>query len=128
MTSSTPYSFKYKRRLKQLMNYPFRLQPTKAMIQANKKNGKGETALLRACVQNKPDKVAQLLRTPGIDPNTPDNYGWTPLGEACFKGNTECVRELLKLPAVPPSKKQLFCVLFLTEELEGSTLLLFFSF
>ncbi|XP_076815382.1 uncharacterized protein LOC143461533 isoform X2 [Clavelina lepadiformis] len=64
----------------------------------NRRNAKGETVLHRACMQNRPEKVAELLSVPGIDPNARDNAGWTPLGEACNHGHLDCVAELLKLP------------------------------
>ncbi|XP_075449301.1 SMC5-SMC6 complex localization factor protein 1 isoform X1 [Ascaphus truei] len=57
---------------------------------------KGETALHKACINNKVKTCILLLRSPGIDINVKDNAGWTPLHEACNHGSTECVREILQ--------------------------------
>nr|XP_014340508.1 PREDICTED: ankyrin repeat domain-containing protein 32 [Latimeria chalumnae] len=62
----------------------------------NKCNLKGETALHRACINNKVEKLIELLSFSGIDINVKDNSGWTPLHEACNHGSTECVREILQ--------------------------------
>ncbi|XP_014792348.1 PREDICTED: SMC5-SMC6 complex localization factor protein 1 isoform X1 [Calidris pugnax] len=61
-----------------------------------KRNLKGETALHRACIRNKVERLIQLLSSPGIDINVKDYAGWTPLHEACNHGSTVCVREILQ--------------------------------
>ncbi|NXN49426.1 SLF1 protein, partial [Rynchops niger] len=61
-----------------------------------RRNIKGETALHRACIRNKVDRLIQLLSSPGADINAKDYAGWTPLHEACNHGSTVCVREILQ--------------------------------
>ncbi|KFQ76126.1 Ankyrin repeat domain-containing protein 32, partial [Phaethon lepturus] len=61
-----------------------------------KRNIKGETALHRACISNKVERLIQLLSFPGRDINVKDYAGWTPLHEACNHGSTVCVREILQ--------------------------------
>ncbi|XP_056369502.1 SMC5-SMC6 complex localization factor protein 1 isoform X2 [Oenanthe melanoleuca] len=64
--------------------------------EVHKRNTKGETALHRACRNNKVERLIQLLSVPGIDINVRDYAGWTPLHEACNHGSTVCVREILE--------------------------------
>uniref|UniRef100_A0A803VE40 SMC5-SMC6 complex localization factor 1 n=1 Tax=Ficedula albicollis TaxID=59894 RepID=A0A803VE40_FICAL len=64
--------------------------------EVHKRNIKGETALHRACRNNKVERLIQLLSSPGIDINVRDYAGWTPLHEACNHGSTVCVREILE--------------------------------
>ncbi|XP_054665613.1 SMC5-SMC6 complex localization factor protein 1 isoform X1 [Grus americana] len=61
-----------------------------------RRNTKGETALHRACISNKVERLIQLLSSPGTDINAKDYAGWTPLHEACNHGSTVCVREILQ--------------------------------
>nr|XP_009931143.1 PREDICTED: ankyrin repeat domain-containing protein 32 [Opisthocomus hoazin] len=61
-----------------------------------RRNMKGETALHKACISNKVEKLIELLSYPGIDINVKDYAGWTPLHEACNHGSTVCVREILQ--------------------------------
>ncbi|KAF1463209.1 SMC5-SMC6 complex localization factor protein 1, partial [Spheniscus demersus] len=61
-----------------------------------KRNTKGETALHKACISNKVERLIQLLSFPGTDINAKDYAGWTPLHEACNHGSTVCVREILQ--------------------------------
>ncbi|KFW00394.1 Ankyrin repeat domain-containing protein 32, partial [Fulmarus glacialis] len=61
-----------------------------------KRNTKGETALHKACISNKVERLIQLLSSPGTDINVKDYAGWTPLHEACNHGSTVCVREILQ--------------------------------
>ncbi|KFP42434.1 Ankyrin repeat domain-containing protein 32, partial [Chlamydotis macqueenii] len=61
-----------------------------------KRNIKGETALHRACISNKVERLIQLLSSAGTDINVKDYAGWTPLHEACNHGSTVCVREILQ--------------------------------
>nr|XP_013801617.1 PREDICTED: ankyrin repeat domain-containing protein 32-like [Apteryx mantelli mantelli] len=61
-----------------------------------KTNIKGETALHKACIRNKVERLIQLLSSPGTDINVKDYAGWTPLHEACNHGSTVCVREILQ--------------------------------
>ncbi|XP_030049254.1 SMC5-SMC6 complex localization factor protein 1 isoform X2 [Microcaecilia unicolor] len=61
-----------------------------------KHNMKGETALHKACMKNKVEKLVLLLSLPGTCINVKDYAGWTPLHEACNHGSTECVREILQ--------------------------------
>ncbi|XP_009704764.1 PREDICTED: ankyrin repeat domain-containing protein 32, partial [Cariama cristata] len=61
-----------------------------------KRNAKGETALHKACISNKVERLIQLLSSPGTDINAKDYAGWTPLHEACNHGSTVCVREILQ--------------------------------
>uniref|UniRef100_A0A6I8MXJ6 SMC5-SMC6 complex localization factor 1 n=1 Tax=Ornithorhynchus anatinus TaxID=9258 RepID=A0A6I8MXJ6_ORNAN len=61
-----------------------------------KSNLKGETALHRACINNKVEQLSLLLSLPGTDINVKDYAGWTPLHEACNHGSTVCVREILQ--------------------------------
>lgn len=70
--------------------------PNLKKMNIHKTNLKGETALHRACISNKVDKLIFLLSLPGIDINVKDNAGWTPLHEACNYGNTVCVQEILQ--------------------------------
>ncbi|KAM6148765.1 SMC5-SMC6 complex localization factor protein 1 isoform 2-T2 [Erethizon dorsatum] len=70
--------------------------PNLKKMNIHKTNLKGETALHRACISNKVDKLILLLSSPGIDINVKDNAGWTPLHEACNYGNTVCVQEILQ--------------------------------
>ena len=55
----------------------------------------GENALHRACKNNRPHQVKELLEN-GFDPNLLDNYGWTALHEASNFGHVASVRELLR--------------------------------
>ncbi|XP_064592489.1 SMC5-SMC6 complex localization factor protein 1 isoform X3 [Zonotrichia leucophrys gambelii] len=64
--------------------------------EVHKRNIKGETALHKACRNNKVERLIQLLSLPGIDINVKDYAGWTPLHEACNHGSTVCVREILE--------------------------------
>ncbi|XP_059348409.1 SMC5-SMC6 complex localization factor protein 1 isoform X1 [Ammospiza nelsoni] len=64
--------------------------------EVHKRNIKGETALHKACRNNKVERLIQLLSLPGIDINVQDYAGWTPLHEACNHGSTVCVREILE--------------------------------
>ncbi|XP_029860772.1 SMC5-SMC6 complex localization factor protein 1 isoform X1 [Aquila chrysaetos chrysaetos] len=61
-----------------------------------KRNSKGQTALHKACISNKVERLIQLLSSPGTDINAKDYAGWTPLHEACNHGSTVCVREILQ--------------------------------
>ncbi|XP_074992649.1 SMC5-SMC6 complex localization factor protein 1 isoform X2 [Calonectris borealis] len=61
-----------------------------------RRNTKGETALHKACISNKVERLIQLLSSPGTDINVKDYAGWTPLHEACNHGSTVCVREILQ--------------------------------
>ncbi|NXQ97860.1 SLF1 protein, partial [Sagittarius serpentarius] len=61
-----------------------------------RRNHKGQTALHKACVSNKVERLIQLLSSPGTDINAKDYAGWTPLHEACNHGSTVCVREILQ--------------------------------
>uniref|UniRef100_A0A8B9Z789 Ankyrin repeat domain-containing protein 32 n=1 Tax=Buteo japonicus TaxID=224669 RepID=A0A8B9Z789_9AVES len=61
-----------------------------------KRNSKGQTALHKACISNKVERLIQLLSFPGTDINAKDYAGWTPLHEACNHGSTVCVREILQ--------------------------------
>ncbi|XP_050769510.1 SMC5-SMC6 complex localization factor protein 1 isoform X1 [Gymnogyps californianus] len=61
-----------------------------------RRNIKGETALHKACISNKVERLIQLLSSPGTDINVKDYAGWTPLHEACNHGSTVCVREILQ--------------------------------
>ncbi|KFU99551.1 Ankyrin repeat domain-containing protein 32, partial [Pterocles gutturalis] len=65
-------------------------------VQIYRRNMKGETALHKACVSNKVERLIQLLSSPGTDINVKDYAGWTPLHEACNHGSTVCVREILQ--------------------------------
>ncbi|KFP29778.1 Ankyrin repeat domain-containing protein 32, partial [Colius striatus] len=56
------------------------------------RNTKGETALHKACISNKVERLIQLLSYI----NAKDYAGWTPLHEACNHGSTVCVREILQ--------------------------------
>ncbi|XP_030327301.1 SMC5-SMC6 complex localization factor protein 1 isoform X2 [Strigops habroptila] len=62
----------------------------------NRRNIKGETALHKACISNKVERLIRLLSLPGTDINVKDYAGWTPLHEACNHGSTVCVREILQ--------------------------------
>ncbi|XP_021397218.2 SMC5-SMC6 complex localization factor protein 1 isoform X2 [Lonchura striata] len=64
--------------------------------EVHKRNIKGETALHKACRNNKVERLIQLLSLPGTDINVKDYAGWTPLHEACNHGSTACVREILE--------------------------------
>ncbi|XP_014739046.1 PREDICTED: SMC5-SMC6 complex localization factor protein 1 isoform X1 [Sturnus vulgaris] len=64
--------------------------------EVHKRNIKGETALHKACRNNKVERLIQLLSLPGTDINVRDYAGWTPLHEACNHGSTVCVREILE--------------------------------
>ncbi|XP_076299178.1 BRCA1-associated RING domain protein 1 [Lasioglossum baleicum] len=66
----------------------------------NKKNGKGETILHRACLKNDIEYV-KLLLAAGADPNTKDNAGWTPLQEVVDAGSTSICKILLEFGALP---------------------------
>ncbi|XP_053911182.1 SMC5-SMC6 complex localization factor protein 1 isoform X2 [Cuculus canorus] len=61
-----------------------------------RRNIKGETALHKACISNKVERLIQLLSYPGTDINVKDYAGWTPLHEACNHGSTVCVHEILQ--------------------------------
>ncbi|XP_075382575.1 SMC5-SMC6 complex localization factor protein 1 isoform X2 [Mycteria americana] len=61
-----------------------------------RRNTKGETALHKACISNKVERLIRLLSSPGTDINAKDYAGWTPLHEACNHGSTVCVREILQ--------------------------------
>ncbi|XP_069737162.1 SMC5-SMC6 complex localization factor protein 1 isoform X2 [Phaenicophaeus curvirostris] len=65
-------------------------------VRSYRRNVKGETALHKACISNKVEKLIQLLSSPGTDINVKDYAGWTPLHEACNHGSTVCVREILQ--------------------------------
>ncbi|XP_065519795.1 SMC5-SMC6 complex localization factor protein 1 isoform X5 [Lathamus discolor] len=65
-------------------------------VHFNRRNIKGETALHKACISNKVERLIRLLSLPGIDINVKDYAGWTPLHEACNHGSTVCVREILQ--------------------------------
>ncbi|KFZ65005.1 Ankyrin repeat domain-containing protein 32, partial [Podiceps cristatus] len=65
-------------------------------VHLHRRNIKGETALHRACISNKVERLIQLLSSPGTDINAKDYAGWTPLHEACNHGSTVCVREILQ--------------------------------
>ncbi|XP_038621430.1 SMC5-SMC6 complex localization factor protein 1 isoform X2 [Tachyglossus aculeatus] len=67
-----------------------------AKMHFKKSNLKGETALHRACINNKVEQLILLLSLPGTDINVKDYAGWTPLHEACNHGSTVCVREILQ--------------------------------
>uniref|UniRef100_A0A8C6ZQ59 Ankyrin repeat domain-containing protein 32 n=2 Tax=Nothoprocta perdicaria TaxID=30464 RepID=A0A8C6ZQ59_NOTPE len=70
--------------------------PLAEEVHLYKTNMKGETALHKACIRNKVERLIQLLSSPGIDVNVKDHGGWTPLHEACSHGSAACVRELLR--------------------------------
>ncbi|XP_051499465.1 SMC5-SMC6 complex localization factor protein 1 isoform X1 [Apus apus] len=65
-------------------------------VHLNGRNSKGETALHTACMNNRVEKLIQLLSSSGVDINARDYAGWTPLHEACNHGSTVCVREILQ--------------------------------
>ncbi|NWX22772.1 SLF1 protein, partial [Aegotheles bennettii] len=65
-------------------------------VQFYRRNIKGETALHKACISNKVERLIQLLSSPGTDINARDYAGWTPLHEACNHGSTVCVHEILQ--------------------------------
>ncbi|KFO85330.1 Ankyrin repeat domain-containing protein 32, partial [Buceros rhinoceros silvestris] len=70
-----------------------------AKVDLNRRNNKGETALHKACISNKVERLIQL--TPSAVLKLPliynsDYAGWTPLHEACNHGSTVCVREILQ--------------------------------
>uniref|UniRef100_A0A663N757 Uncharacterized protein n=1 Tax=Athene cunicularia TaxID=194338 RepID=A0A663N757_ATHCN len=65
------------------------------MPNGNKQN-QVKTALHKACISNKVERLIQLLSIPGTDINAKDDDGWTPLHEACNHGSTVCVREILQ--------------------------------
>ncbi|NWI21439.1 SLF1 protein, partial [Crypturellus soui] len=70
--------------------------PLAKEVRLYKTNIKGETALHKACIRNKVERLIRLLSDPGTDINVKDYAGWTPLHEACNHGSTACVRELLR--------------------------------
>ncbi|KAM8792522.1 SMC5-SMC6 complex localization factor protein 1 [Eudromia elegans] len=70
--------------------------PLAEEVHLYKTNLKGETALHKACIRNKVERLIQLLSSPGTDINVKDYAGWTPLHEACNHGSTACVREILR--------------------------------
>ena len=53
----------------------------------NKKNGKGETPLQRACIKGDLEEARRLVGL-DADVNTKDNAQWTPLHEVCSRGFT----------------------------------------
>ncbi|KAM9507445.1 SMC5-SMC6 complex localization factor protein 1 isoform 1-T2 [Guaruba guarouba] len=65
-------------------------------VHFNRRNIKGETALHKACISNKVERLIRLLSLPGRDINVKDYAGWTPLHEACNHGSTVCVHEILQ--------------------------------
>ncbi|XP_075955410.1 ankyrin repeat domain-containing protein 31-like isoform X2 [Anarhichas minor] len=67
-------------------------------IQVNKRNGKGETLLHKACKRGDLVQVQALIQA-GISINAEDNAGWTALHEASAFGTEAVVEELLKAGA-----------------------------
>ncbi|KAK9523175.1 hypothetical protein VZT92_019585 [Zoarces viviparus] len=67
-------------------------------IQVNKRNGKGETLLHKACKRGDLVQVQALIQA-GISINAKDNAGWTALHEASAFGTEAVVEELLKAGA-----------------------------
>ncbi|XP_044052872.1 ankyrin repeat domain-containing protein 31-like isoform X2 [Siniperca chuatsi] len=67
-------------------------------IQLNKRNGKGETLLHRACKREDLARVQALIQA-GISVNMEDYAGWTALHEASAVGDEAVVEELLKAGA-----------------------------
>ncbi|XP_065519794.1 SMC5-SMC6 complex localization factor protein 1 isoform X4 [Lathamus discolor] len=80
--------------LPDLPDLVFKKRPPLAQMVGAK--AEGETALHKACISNKVERLIRLLSLPGIDINVKDYAGWTPLHEACNHGSTVCVREILQ--------------------------------
>ncbi|XP_059192326.1 ankyrin repeat domain-containing protein 31-like [Centropristis striata] len=64
----------------------------------NKRDGKGETLLHKACKKVDLARVKMLIQA-GVSINMEDNAGWTALHEACVVGDEAVVEELLKAGA-----------------------------
>ncbi|XP_078531514.1 SMC5-SMC6 complex localization factor protein 1 isoform X2 [Lissotriton helveticus] len=92
----TPLPKKLRRKLESAFVPKENFRNIEQLMLSCKQNNKGETALHRACKQNKVEKLALLLSSPGADVNVKDYAGWTPLHEACNHGSTECVQEILQ--------------------------------
>ena len=58
----------------------------------------GATALHRAVRGHHASVVAQLMKSPDIDPNTADRDGWAPLHDAVMVANHDMVKALLGAP------------------------------
>jgi hypothetical protein len=61
-------------------------------------NGKGNTVLSVAAIEDRPD-IIELLAKLGADINWPNKLGHTPLMKACGHNNPRCVEKLLDLGA-----------------------------
>lgn len=92
----TPLPKKLRRKLENAFVPKENFRNIEQLMLSCKQNNKGETALHRACKQNKVEKLVLLLSSPGADVNVKDYAGWTPLHEACNHGSTECVQEILQ--------------------------------